>query len=345
MGLERRKKIIARLNDLDVNKNHRKCHNKTIESSSISVTKNPDSIFDHKIKVQLFSGCYSSPSDYKLIECNSGYDLVEVLKLRSKETIKSKDDNSLITPAIFGNKKRPDGLRARTQANVQYAWCIMLDIDDGQMTPDDFKLIYPDLKMYCFNTYSGEGRYRVLIPVSDFITKEAYKDITKSIVAEVERSGFKDEKKCKEGELAHGIDMSKLGPQSLFYLPCKAKTKKRGDSFFIEQDGNVLDVVAWLESPLHFDSEDLPEITPAKNPKEIKPDDKIVERFMSEYQSTPAGQGLRNRAYFVLACKLKKYGCDYDQVESMLIEADHDGSRQKKNSIKYVLRSIQRYGL
>lgn len=346
---ERKQKLIKQVLEMTENqellKEREKCHENTIENSNI-VTEN--SFFESKISLQCFNTKFDAPDSKLLLEAATEQDLVEALKELSGRVIGAKTDNFLISPSSFGDQLNDNGQRSRELSNVKSAWGIWIDVDGGEMTPEELKNILPELRMIIFNTYSGEGRYRVLIPTNLFMSASAYKDIQKSILATIERSDakFTSSDKLRDGYRLHGVDKSKMNAASLFYAPSQAKD--RADSFFEVREGKPLDVLEWLRKPLHNDVSDVDTATVETQPVDGEHHGAStttsysaeIQRYISEYVNVPAGSGLRNEAFYKLGLKLSALGLLNNEIEVELARADYDGSRRKKRAIKSVIKSL-----
>jgi hypothetical protein len=341
---ERKQKLIKQVLELSENqellKMREKCHENTIESS-ISVTESSN--FESKITLQCFKTKFDAPDINLVLEAGSEIDLQEILKDFWNRTISNKTDNFLIAPSVFGYQLNDQGQRSRELSNVKSAWGIWVDVDGGDMTPDELKSIFPELRMWIFNTFSGDGRYRVVIPTNLHLTAAAYKDIHKSILATVERSDaqFTSSDKPKDGYRLHGLDKSKMHAASLFYAPSQAKAGSK--SFFEVRDGKPLDVLKWLRLPVHGDLSEVDSTTSSVVTAQSSASSTYsseIQRFVSEYKCVPAGSGQRNGAFYALARKLSGLGLSNEQIEVELTHADYDGSRRKKRAIKGVIKSL-----
>jgi hypothetical protein len=303
--------------------------------------------------------------------------LVSMLINCSTVEFKNKKENSLISPATFGDILNIHGNRQASRLNVLFAWGIYLDIDDGNLTPEIFTNIFGEYRFYLYNTFSEGNRFRVILPTSTYLTDYAYKDIALSLRVLVEQSryGFTRPSRNSKGlSNTHGIDTSKLSAASKMYLPCRAKTGE-SDSFFISHPGKALDVMWFMENPLH--NEDprphgskgclkarASEIV-AGTPSIISHVDKwdqmglqdevqqyvkqlgyppssaklISEAIVSYWETTP-GQGKRNNAYYRCAKQFKFIGVNREHAQLLLAVADRDCSRQSSGEREYLLNNF-----
>ena len=72
----------------------------------------------------------------------------------------------------------------------------------------------------------------LFIPTAEPVSLEEYRCIARQIVQVVTEDGFTAKKRCfaRKGERAHGIDLSKLSAENLFYLPCQPLDRQAGYS-------------------------------------------------------------------------------------------------------------------
>jgi hypothetical protein len=304
---------------------YNKCHDNLYTYSSYRDILGKVTIFKLYNSDALMEIFVDSVDDY--------FNFLEQLATRSLEF---KEGNLLISPSIFNG--------TRSRANVISAWSLIIDVDDTDLKPEDFQRIFPNIKMALMNTFSGGGRFRVIIPTSEKMDCDAYIHIQKAIILEIESNGFIDGKKQPNSlEPMHGIDKSKIGPESLFFLPCQAKNPD--DSFFIKQEGTLLDTHEWMMKPVPIEEDIVISTENIKNIVEELSPEELVEKIdiaISKYHSISSGSGLRNPGFFNLAKRLSHL-VPSNEIEGHLVRADYDGSRKVKNQIKGVIKSLASY--
>lgn len=250
-----------------------------------------------------------------------------LLEYRSREMVLEKEKNLLFSPALFDPSLAVDTNRGF--ANVVMTTSIWLDFDGGDLLPDEFAGMFPSLRMTIYNTYSSTKeklRYRVYIPANGIISPSEYKDISASILDTVRSNGYVDTiaNDCSE-QKAHGIDMGKLGPASLFYLPCQPKDSN-GQFFKIyKDDGRVpLNVEEWVyQSVATVDADssvDLPSFVPdyesmSESRREVR-----VRSAIEKWHIQCCKEGNGNEAFFDLVCGLEYAGCELCEIEQILYE-------------------------
>jgi hypothetical protein len=164
----------------------------------------------------------NSTEPYGTILTDTFGQLVDWLKSNHKRSIHDKSTNLLLTPAFFS----PSRVSVRAADNVCFANIVVLDIDDGDLTPKHFSTLLPHVRMVCFNTFSStkaQLRWRVFMPTTEPVSFDEYRCIAQQVVQVVKDDGFTANKRrfAREGERVHGIDLSKLSAENLFYLPCQ----------------------------------------------------------------------------------------------------------------------------
>ena len=211
-----------------------------------------------------------------------------------------KHDNILISPAEFDASSATETKRGL--ANVRSVYGIWLDNDGGDLSPDGFRELFPDLWFAAYSTHSNNGHYRLFIPTRSSMTIEADGMIKRMIMDLVRRAGYGD-----KGGRVHGFDLGKLAPSSLFYIPCRAP----GDTsaFFTEYAGEELDPAVWIANDAAYA---LPEVlqgpvpiltattTTRQGGAPAQPEGDGIDLAKARYLAVPAGMEMRNRAFFLL---------------------------------------------
>lgn len=185
-----------------------------------------------------------------------GRGFISYLKKQSKIQYINKHDVPLISPAFWNpcyNGEKPRGKHNAVCSNG-----FMMDVDGGEMRPEDLSNLFPHLRLYVYSTFNHtkeEQRYRVYIPSTRPTTIPEYRAILETLVYAIESQGymhkgqFLAKPRVSANTRLHGIDRSKLGAFSLFYLPCQPENGSK--SFFKSFEGpgrTPLDVNDWLNT-------------------------------------------------------------------------------------------------
>jgi hypothetical protein len=89
------------------------------------------------------------------------YELIDFLREAYGYCFQHKEENSLISPAVFDPEIGP-GYRQRS--NIKYLCHIWLDFDEGKLSPDNFPQLFPHVQMLVCNSFnhsSQKPRFRV----------------------------------------------------------------------------------------------------------------------------------------------------------------------------------------
>jgi hypothetical protein len=278
------------------------------------------------IQVDLFEKVNSSKPFYS--ERLDHERFVEFLRACSVEQASGiKDKNSLFSPAIF-DPKMPGVKSKRAILNIKYLDGIWLDNDGGDLLIEEFIRIFPEWKMYVFNSVSSgkviDGKpirkWRCYIPLAQYLTVASYKHIMKIIEARLAESGY-----FRKAQKLHGFDPTKFSAHSMFFLPCKSGY---GDSFFHEYvDGRALFDPVEVIQKIDVEEEDeiivakptpnLPQVSPRATGRLTKLQERLLADAVARRRqmikpaydrclARRAGDG--NTALFVFAARMQEAG-------------------------------------
>lgn len=230
-------------------------------------------------RMSLFSGKWDKyPTAF---EFQDSEELIAQLREMSEDVIESKEHNLLISPAHFVERAGVETRRGLE--NIESIHGVWLDNDGGDLSPIEFRDIFPTLRMAIFSTYSGGNRYRVFIPTSAPMLRDTDFIIKCLLMNEIRSKGYGD-----KGKLKHGFDTGKLTPSSMFYLP-GFQHGKADEAFFIENPGDVIDVDKWLDTAsIKLFKEEEAIAAPVEISKAINPNI-TLQSIAAEIQSLPAG--------------------------------------------------------
>jgi hypothetical protein len=269
------------------------------------------------------------------------------LKSHHKRRIYDKSDNLLLTPAFF----TPTRDSARAAADVCFATMVVLDIDDGDLTPKHLSTLLSHVRMVCFNTFSSteaQLRWRVFIPTAEPVSLEEYRCIARQIVQVVTEDGFTAKKRCfaRRGERAHGIDLTKLSAENLFYLPCQSLDPSgRVSRDFNEDHRQPIIPSDWTRFSI---------LTPEPKRQWIKReracegiDDGAVEDAIAHWREFGPTPGEGNDEFFMLAFWLATAGMSEPEMRVTLdAEAAHaNNPRERRQKMASVFASLRGYGV
>jgi hypothetical protein len=317
----------------------------------------------------------ATPFDYMPLDDVETF--IDGLRHFHSTELPSKEDNGLISPAIFDPALSEETKRGLD--NIRAVWGVWLDNDGGDLSPEEFARLFPRLRMAIFNSYSStraQPRWRVFIPTTFAMSVGAYKAIVGQIMLTVNEAGYWSQQQLANGRTRksprhHGFDMSKLVPSSLFYLPCQAK--EPSDSFFTDHSDKrraPLDPYQWAKFAANRARPE-PEIVPVTMPTPLVPTARETgitlspamqalrdglqveqettqrnwqaekrEAAIAAWRSAPKGEG--NRAFFTLGSTLARLGLSHTEIRAILWqEAAYAHSPvERRQQIKSILRKL-----
>ena len=152
-------------------------------------------------------------------------------KLRRRQAIThtSKGANTLLSPTIFAHDVLPDNMiaagielnvTARAKDNAVVCRGFVLDMEHGDMTPDDFANLFPEMEFATYSSWSHTPtapRYRIAIPSTHYVPAAIHTLILQTIRRRIEAAGWGNK---HAGGPKHGIDTGKLQEAAMFYWPC-----------------------------------------------------------------------------------------------------------------------------
>jgi hypothetical protein len=267
-------------------------------------------------------------------QLESADEFIEFLKLCSADTIKSKESSALVTPGLYDVVRDPE--HGHTLSNIAAARGIWIDCDNGaQLTPEIFANLFPKLRIVAMNTYSStldQPRYRLYIPTNALMSIDAYRKITARIVEKLGKAGYK-----RDGDKRHGIDIGKMTPAALFYLPAQAADPIA--SFFQDFAGpgrDALDVYHWVDRAITAEEAGMlsePSSKPvARTGGQSNRMAALREALCAERSKRRSGPGIEkwraeamikgrgHDAFFALATSLARAGYDATDMHTILAE-------------------------
>jgi hypothetical protein len=246
---------------------------------------------------------------------DSNLDFIPRFHQRSFDT---KEEAKMFCNSVMDPEKAEAGFR--TRKHIVFVRDIWLDFENGDLTPEDFAEIFPNLQMWIFNSFNHtteNPRFRIVISTTANMTPDEYEKIWDMIRENLRREGFSVGKPTKRFEHLpkSGLDTSKRPPTSLFYLPTQAKDQ--ADSFIIELQGGSrkpLDHRQWLRIYKAPAPKPRRPQTPAK-PVSHTLQDKI-DAILDEMVSAPKGKG--NAAVHDAGIKLKRLGLSGSEASELI---------------------------
>ena len=255
-------------------------------------------------------------------------DLVGEFKRRQGITRICKEASLLMCPTIFAEPlKLPAFLTAigctidapaRTNDNALACRGLLLDIENGDMLPDDFASVFPSLEFLAYSSWShspAAPRFRIAIPTTQFVPPAMHTLLLHAIVDRLEEAGWGDA--LVEGR-KHGVDIGKLHEAAMFYLP-----SERPDCFLVHrhEGRKPLDPREWVS----VIRDDLLASPPPPPPPEAYHDevapvhkDARVQWAIQYWRRRGCFKGKGRTQFWLLAKRLAEAGCDEQEMQGIL---------------------------
>ena len=240
----------------------------------------------------------------------------EYLRHRS-ETVRCqrKEQNILFCPSLFDLTRDPE--HGHSLSNLVAIKGVVIDLDDTHCPPETAARLLP-YRSVIYSSWSHtptEWRYRIVIPVTDYMTNEMNRVVKLMCVQAFIDAGY-----MERGDKRHGIDMGKLHGASLFYLP-----SQRPDGFFIETQGEAIDPIAWvMRAPVeiidHFIAPDpISSSATDPTPNPLKHGGSI-EHVINDWHVRGCTKGQGHSQFWRLTIRLAEIGVDENHIRQILYE-------------------------
>ena len=127
-----------------------------------------------------------------------------------------KEKVPMYSPTLFAAELDPIKNRGKENALVMRG--LVLDIEHGAISSEEFPAIFPDLQMLIYSSFNhtkDNPRYRICIPTTHFVTPQINEVICWTLAHKLSKLGYGD----KGSERPHGLDTGKFEGTSMFYRP------------------------------------------------------------------------------------------------------------------------------
>jgi hypothetical protein len=170
---------------------------------------------------------------------------------------------------------------------------------------------------------------------------DEYQAITKEFLRKIIASGYrlKQVDPCQPLRKAHGLDLGKMGPASLFYLPCVSQVQEA--SFFLDfkKERKFLCVQEWLAFGSivnETEAVDDPDLQDAEADIDITP-------HIKRWREHGTLQGCGDSEMYVLATSLHRLGLRGSQLESILKQeaAFAHIPKDRLRQVKRIMKSLR----
>ena len=246
---------IVELNDL--NSVVLKKHYESIaqENADLGVNHNPSWEKMSHISIDIGIGVQNPPNQTNLLDIslgvtymsniyqksvvgikeNSPIEFVRMMKkIYTNHIISAKDESLLFNCVTYKTEE------SRALSNVDYASIVIVDIDDGDLSPEDFEEIFTKKVKHSFfmcNSFSRStekpNNFRAVFFINQAVNDENYRAIHRYLQGIIAQNGYitcstdqRNKLKSENSKLKFsGIDLSKTHTASFFYLPCKVQSR------------------------------------------------------------------------------------------------------------------------
>lgn len=298
-----------------------------------------------------------SPDDFVEVTMSTG-DFIANLRMASKTLLEEKERTYMFNPTSFVLAPGEDGLRRL--ANFSKSSFMVLDFDDGNLSPDEFINLFGEtapahdrLSFVICNSFSRSpeqsNRFRVIIFYTRPATSiEQHHSVYDYLCARLARSGL--------DERSSGLDKNCRTGVHSFYMPCTNR-QYPDRAFFethntrsreIEQygiDPEFLHGIVQLSSRATEhelrDSDQFESVSENGVPAEL------IERAKATVESMATG---RHYEFFMTGVRLaliryKRNRLSPDSIERILMQTRGSEQKDRKKKVKDIMRSLRRYGL
>jgi hypothetical protein len=209
-----------------------------IEFSGQNLPKLPD-FLDLSLGVSFLSSIYNK----SLAQIDSSpMEFVKMMQsIHTNHIIRTKDESILFNGVTYKTEQ------SRTLDNVELASLVVVDIDDGDLSPEEFHRIFSQEQKHSFfmcNSFSRSAEkpnnYRAVFFINQVVNDEIYRDVQTYLQRIIHQHGYitcwpKDHEiqlaKNPKAQFS-GIDLSKTHTASFFYIPCKVQDRLEWSFFW-----------------------------------------------------------------------------------------------------------------
>jgi hypothetical protein len=124
----------------------------------------------------------------------------------------------LFSPTMFAADLNPG--HGRTKENAYACRGIVLDVENGELTHEEFASVFSDTEVLVYSSYSHtptKPRYRICIPTTQYMPPYVSEAICNMIAYRLTQMGYGDADSTRR----HGLDTGKFTYSSLFHRPSR----------------------------------------------------------------------------------------------------------------------------
>jgi hypothetical protein len=339
-----RRKLLDGLRQLAQDHIEEGCRSKDIDEYRIETTIDSKSSFDTEVYRGTIYKNINSSNPLGYLSCGTEQVFIDFLTDCHYRILKTKDENWLVSPAIFDpNKKNEEGTAStrRGKANIVCVRHIWLDFENGDLTPEEFAELFPSVEMLIFNSFNHtkeKPRFRVVMLTTQAVTAEVHELMFDMIEAKLKDAGYVAKPKKGSSFKKSGLDRSKRPATSLFYLPCQAKNPADSFAYHANKSGQrPIDPLLWI---LHVDL--TPQEPKTETVSKKQTTEPGVDQAIAEWRQSSASPGEGNDRFYSFALSLKKAGMDAGGIRQTLrAEATFGRSPgERRNQISSIMHRL-----
>ena len=127
---------------------------------------------------------------------------VDALKALHRRKLTCKEQNVLISPAVFDPGRGTD--KKRGLENIVYTRHVWLDFEDGDLSPWELAALFPRTRMLVVNSYnhrSDKPRFRAVMLLDRPLTPAAHELLIDNIARKIEDAGYFIDRTRKRDEV------------------------------------------------------------------------------------------------------------------------------------------------
>lgn len=318
--------------------------------SDLGYFEYPEEFNDFDVILNKFDNLNHSHKPSELTQYTA-LQFIDVMKQTyNNNNVEVKDNTWLFNGSIFGKLAEEYGTR-RLQENMALSTFVVLDIDDGELTPEEFHRIFTEdyphshIMMNSFSRSELQpNRFRAIFFVKGFLTGDVYYDIQQYIAGIISKYGYQtvpkqhiEEMRLSDPNFKYsGIDWTKQKTSNIFYAPGKAIGREEWGFFWKSKTRNEAELNRYAIDPtkiLRYQTEETKLDQLVFEQIEYKTDNVEETKHYNKVMRLINQMGPGNRSYNAqqIAGMIQNYPdhIKYD-IENMVINTGIDKVAQKQ---------------
>ena len=281
-------------------------------------------------------------------------DFMAFLRAQSRRKVTRKE-GSLFNLSTFNP---PEGAEDyRTLEHFKSASGLVLDFDDGEVSPQEFERIFwseagrgRKMSFALMNTYSRDAtkpnKFRVIVPFRrPAQSVEEFHAVYDYIVRRIEERGYRTPPRVPDGTDvdAGGLDRSSRSPTQFFYWPCTNAAHPEGAFFRVcGLQRRELERYAIDPQDVAMNAPAPPIVVPVPMPTGSSDQEKIDEAIR-QWRDVGCAPGNGNHEFYRLGLRLASSGLPEYEIERTLAEQSQFAHtpKDRRRNIPYVMKRLR----